>query len=78
MVGLGDPVYGKDFVNRVKELDLLSRRLDSFIGEGQKRNLALIGLRKIGKTSIIREFIKRNLNKNCVFVHIYLPEANTK
>ena len=76
MSGLGDPVSGDFFFNRGKELDLLKRRLDTFINEGQRRNIALIGLRKIGKSSLIDEFIKRNEKiDKCLFLSIYLPES---
>ncbi|MBN1941040.1 MAG: ATP-binding protein [Candidatus Diapherotrites archaeon] len=76
MSGLGDPVSGEFFFNRVKELDLLKRRLDAFTNEHQRRNIALIGLRKIGKSSLLDEFIKRNeKTENCFFVSVYLPES---
>lgn len=74
MAGLGDPVSGEYFINREQELNLLQRRLDSFLNNEQKRNVAIIGHRKIGKTSLTSEFIKKNKQKDCLFVPIYIPE----
>ncbi len=76
MAGLGDPVSGENFINRQYELDLLNRRLASFVN-GSRRNIAIIGLRKIGKSSIIQEFIQRNKKEGqYIFIQVYLPEAN--
>lgn len=74
---LGDPVSGKEFFDRNKELGVLFSVLEEFERQ-QKRNLAIIGIRKIGKTSLIKEFI-RKLNKNkpkIICLDIYLPEQN--
>jgi len=75
MAGLGDPVSGAYFFNRKTELELLTRRVDSFLTENERRNIALIGLRKIGKSCILEELIKRNSGKKCLFIPIYLPES---
>jgi len=48
---LGDPVSGKDFFDRNTERGILYSSLEDF-EKGQKRNVAIIGLRKIGKTSL--------------------------
>ncbi|MFH0954491.1 MAG: ATP-binding protein [Candidatus Micrarchaeota archaeon] len=74
MAGLGDPVSGEYFINREQELGVLQRRLDGFLKGEQKRNIAIIGHRKIGKTSLTSEFIKKNKSKDCLFVPIYIPE----
>ncbi|MBW2975659.1 AAA family ATPase [Candidatus Woesearchaeota archaeon] len=74
---LGDPVSGKEFFDRNKEMAILFSTLRDF-ESGTKRNIAIIGLRKIGKTSLITEFIRR-LNKNTpstICLSIYLPEQN--
>lgn len=74
---LGDPVSGKEFFDRNKEKGILYSVLEDF-EKGQKRNLAIIGLRKIGKTSLIKEFI-RTTNKNkpkILCLDIYLPEQS--
>jgi AAA+ ATPase superfamily predicted ATPase len=55
---LGDPVSGRDFFDRNREMGILFSTLEEFKNKG-KRNIALIGIRKIGKTSIIKEFIRR-------------------
>jgi|GEM_PF-1263966 len=72
---VGDPVKGEDFFNRKEELELLKRRIDSY-KKGKKRNVALIGLRKIGKTSIIFEL--KRIYQNIIIVYIYLPEVNAE
>lgn len=45
------------FVNRKKELKMLKNAADAFIG-GKRTPLALIGLRRIGKTELIQRFRK--------------------
>lgn len=53
---VGDPVYGDEFFDR----DEIMERLETFLNEfkkGKKQNIALIGLRKIGKTSILFELM---------------------
>ncbi len=74
---LGDPVSGKEFFDRNKEKGFLYSVLEDF-EKGQKRNVAIVGLRKIGKTSLIKEFI-RTINKNkprILCLDIYLPEQS--
>lgn len=74
---LGDPVSGKDFFDRNREMGILFSTLEDFKNK-EKRNIALIGIRKIGKTSIIKEFIRR-LNKTkpeIICLDIYLPEQS--
>ncbi len=76
---LGDPVSGKDFFDRNLEKGILYSSLEDF-EKGQKRNVAIIGLRKIGKTSLIKQFIT-TLHKNkprLVCLDIYLPEQNVQ
>ena len=74
---LGDPVSGKEFFDRNKEQGILFSTLDDF-EKGQKRNIAIIGLRKIGKTSLIKEFIRRlhKTKPKIICLDIYLPEQN--
>ena len=70
----GDPVYGEDFFDREETLSLLERRTVSF-KQGDKRNLAIIGLRKMGKTSILLEFKRRITDAEILPVFIYIkPE----
>ena len=74
---LGDPVSGTDFFGRNHELKLLASTLEEFRNK-EKRNLALIGIRKIGKTSIIKEFIQR-LNASepdVICLDVYLQEQS--
>lgn len=57
------PVKGKDFFNREKELDQLLK---------ERRNYALLGLRKSGKTSLLCEFNRRFEKKNYLISYIYI------
>ena len=74
---LGDPVSGTDFFGRDKELRILSYTLDEFRNK-EKNNVALIGIRKIGKTSIIKEFIRRlnDSEPDVLCLDVYLPEQD--
>jgi len=73
----GDPVYGEDFFDREEILSLLERRLISF-KQGDKRNIALVGLRKMGKTSILLEFKRRLTDTDVIPIFVYLkPEEIT-
>ncbi len=73
----GDPVYGEDFFDRDEILSLLQRRMDSF-RQGDKRNLALVGLRKTGKTSILLEFKRRLTDADVLPIFVYIkPEEIT-
>jgi len=73
----GDPVYGEDFFDRDEILSLLQRRMASF-RQGDKRNLALIGLRKTGKTSILLEFKRRLTDADVLPIFVYIkPEEIT-
>ena len=72
---LGDPVIGKAFFNREKEISLLLRRVSLFKSE-EKRNLAIIGLRKTGKTSLILEFFSRIKDENILPIYVYCLEKN--
>ncbi len=77
MAGIGDPVFGEEFINREEELATLERRLNAFIEEDKKRNIAILGLRKVGKTSLIGQFIRANKkNPKLLAVQIYVPEEN--
>jgi len=56
----GKPVTGKYFINREKELKKIHDIL-SEIPKGGGNNIALIGLRRTGKTSLLK-------NCNCLLV----------
>lgn len=76
---LGDPVSGREFYNRNKEMAVLFSTLRDY-EKGIKKNLAIIGLRKIGKTSLIEEFIRKihETKREIICLEIYLPEQNPK
>ncbi|MEA3254330.1 MAG: ATP-binding protein, partial [Candidatus Altiarchaeota archaeon] len=52
------------------------RRRVELLKEGKRRNLAIIGLRKTGKSSLLLEFMNQHRQK-AHFVYIYLPLRNT-
>ena len=68
---VGDPVTGDDFFDREDVMKRLDVFLDRF-KRGKRQNVALTGLRKIGKTSIIFELANRR--RDIRFVYIYLEE----
>ncbi len=72
---LGDPVTGKEFFDRNKQTAILFSTLEDY-KKGKKRNIAIIGLRKIGKTSLMKEFIRRlhKSNHGILCLDVYLPE----
>ena len=61
------------FVRRDYYLDLLDRNMDSF-RKGAKKNIALLGPKKSGKTSIVKEHIKNS--KDVVSVYIDLEKIS--
>jgi len=76
---LGNPVWGKDFFDRLKEREKLHYCFNEF-KEGRRNNLAIIGLRKIGKTSLIKQFIfeLEQKKEKCFIIDVYLPEKDTE
>lgn len=73
---LGDPVTGMDFFDREDILSLLRRRAEDML-KGNKRNIAMIGIRKTGKTSILLQFKQYiEANPRVLAVYIYIrPES---
>lgn len=60
------------FVNRVAELEILDSYKNRLL-QGEANKIALIGTRRIGKSTILYEFIKRNLsNRELSLVYINL------
>lgn len=55
------------FTNRKTELDFLKKRI---INPKEPMHLAILGLRKIGKTLLIKEFIKQNSKHKFVYINI--------
>ncbi len=74
---LGNPVQGEAFYDRDRLLELLTRELHGFLQQGTRAHLALIGPRKVGKTSLLFE-LQRRLPDDDVFVlYLYLkPEPS--
>jgi Cdc6-like AAA superfamily ATPase len=58
---VGKPVTGEYFINRVEELDQMVNLL-SAVSSGASSNVALIGLRRTGKTSLFENVRLRIVN----------------
>lgn len=61
------PATGEAFFNRTRELKLLSDAVSSLLA-GSPRWLALVGARKIGKTSLLLELARQNVHPDLRFV----------
>ncbi len=62
----GTVVTGDDFVDRLQELQILTRELSS------GKSIVLFSQRRVGKTSLIMEFTRRKKNKfTTVFIDLY-------
>jgi len=72
---LNEPVVGDEFFDRIDLMKTLDLRSDQML-KGTRRNIGLIGLRKVGKTSIIWEFMRQN--HHFVQNYIYVKEKPTK
>jgi len=75
------PVVGEAFHNRKEELEQLSAMIES-LQKGVPRYYALLGLRKVGKTSLISELKRRTAHINDVVIAVIdcyesCVEANT-
>jgi AAA+ ATPase superfamily predicted ATPase len=55
------------FTNRVTELEIIESYKDRLM-RGEANKIAFIGTRRIGKSTILYEFIKRNLNNHRLFL----------
>jgi AAA+ ATPase superfamily predicted ATPase len=51
-----DPVFGESFFGRQEIIDLLFKRANAF-KSGYRQNVAVIGHRELGKTSLLRHFL---------------------
>lgn len=56
MMTFSDPVYGKDFFGRTAVIELIEKRLGAF-QKGYRQNIALIGHRQLGKTSVLHHLL---------------------
>jgi AAA+ ATPase superfamily predicted ATPase len=65
-INIGHAVVGDDFFGREKELKKMGRKL-----ENKAASLLIPGPRRIGKTSLVREFIRRN-NDRYKFIYLNL------
>jgi len=60
------------FYNREDELTTLLRLIEAF-GEGKPQNVALVGMRKVGKTQILFELERRlETVKDIVSTYVYV------
>ncbi len=65
-----EPVVGKDFFGREDFLDLLNKRAIA-IKEGYRQNIAVLGERFLGKTSLLHQFIL-SLSVDNFIVPVYI------
>lgn len=72
---LDEPATGKEFFDREELMDVLTEKFNQ-AKKGKKRNIALIGLRKVGKTSILWEFMNRN--KYPLQIYMYVKAKPTR
>ncbi len=72
---VGDPVFGNNFLNRKKELLRLNTYWEAF-KKGSRTNIAVIGLRKTGKTSLFLEFQRNIKEEDSLCVMIILPSSD--
>ncbi len=61
MISISRPATGKDFVNRK---EILKRLNNAY----QRHNIALVGPRRIGKSSIVEKFLSTIANRNIVTI----------
>ncbi len=70
-----DPVLGSDFFERDDILGLLTKRLNAF-KQGYRQNMALLGARSVGKSSILQEFIARNSDPEIISIFMEVPQGS--
>ncbi|MBN2097499.1 MAG: ATP-binding protein, partial [Candidatus Omnitrophica bacterium] len=66
-----DPVVGEKFFGRGETLDLLTRRAQG-LKEGFRQNIAVIGPRLIGKSSLLLQFLSNFSHPQVVPIYIDL------
>ena len=66
-----DPVVGIDFFGREEVLETLRKRVEAFLS-GYRQNVALIGHEKLGKTSILHQFLHAFGHKDVIPVYVEL------
>jgi AAA+ ATPase superfamily predicted ATPase len=64
-----DPVVGDDFFGRQEIIDLLTKRAQA-LKSGYRQNVALIGHRELGKTSILRNFLYRLQDPQILSIYV--------
>ncbi len=71
----GSPITGDEFIGRTYHLEIMENRIINVTHPG---NLAIIGLPRIGKTSIVKEFLRRNsdylINNKRIPIYIDISE----
>jgi len=64
-----EPVFGKKFFGREQVIATLEKRVSS-VKSGYRQNLALVGPMLVGKSSILRHFLKNIQDKDIIPVYI--------
>ena len=72
---LDEPVTGNEFFDRREIIEKLLKKFEQ-AKLGRKRNTGLVGLRKVGKTSILWEFMDRT--KYHPMIYFYVKKSPTK
>lgn len=60
------------FIGRENELAVLHKRFASFL-EGYRQNIAILGDKQLGKSTLIRQFLTSHREPACVFYYINTP-----
>jgi len=71
-INTGAPVDGNEFFGRKRELQNMS----AILGNNKKTSILIPGPRRIGKTSIVQEFIRQNSDKY-KFIYLDLESRNS-
>lgn len=75
---LTDPVREEEFFGRADLLAHLRKRVKDFI-EGYRQNVAILGRRSVGKSSLIHRLLADVRDGSCILVHIEIrPEPFAK
>lgn len=71
-----DPVSTAKFFGRQEVLNTLQKRFEAF-REGYRHNLAVLGAPFIGKSSILRQFLRSNSDENTIPIFICIEEVDS-
>ncbi len=64
-----DPVVGKNFFGRQAVLDLITKRIAA-LKSGYRQNVAIIGHRQVGKTSLLRQVLHLHQDPDILTIYV--------